>query len=108
MAIEDGRAAQRKLQLASAAIPKLWAIDLDAVIAGGAAPQPSFGSASELTDEDRSALRKLLVKLTSNAELREFNLICDDIRVKMRGGTGAALISKDELSLLRSLAQMSP
>jgi hypothetical protein len=107
-AIEDGRDAQQKLRLASAVIPKLWAIDLDAVIAGGATPQTSFGNASELTDEDRLALRKLLVKLTSNAELREFNLIHDNVRVKMRGGTGAALISKDELTLLRSLARMSP
>jgi hypothetical protein len=98
----------QKLRLASAVIPKLWAIDLDAVIAGGATPQTSFGNASELTDDDRLALRKLLVKLTSNAELREFNLIHDNVRVKMRGGTGAALISKDELTLLRSLAQMSP
>jgi hypothetical protein len=106
--IEQGREAQRKLRLASAAIPKLWAIDLDAVIAGGATPETSFGNTSELTEQDRSALRKLLVKLTSNAELREFNLIYDHVRVKMRGGTGAALISKDELSLLRSLAQMSP
>jgi hypothetical protein len=104
--IEQGREAQRKLQLASAAIPKLWAIDLDAVIAGGAAPP--LGSASEVTDENRSALRKLVVKLTSNAELSEFNLIHDGARVKMRGGTGAALISKDELSLLRSLARMNP
>lgn len=107
--IEDGRTALRKLQLASAAIPKLWAIDLDAVIAGSAAPapQPSFGSASELTNEDRSVLRKLVVKLTDNAELRDFNLIHDGARVKMQDGTGAALISKDELSLLRTLVQMS-
>jgi hypothetical protein len=47
--------------------------------------QTSFGSANALADEDRSALRKLVVKLTNNAELREFNLICDGIRVKMRG-----------------------
>jgi hypothetical protein len=64
------------------------------------------GEQLRLTDEDRSALRKLVVKFTSNAELREFNLICDNVRVKMRGGSGAALISKDELTLLRSLAQI--
>ena len=46
--------------------------------------------------------------MTNNAELREFNLIYDHVRIKMRGGTGAALISKDELALLRSLARMSP
>jgi hypothetical protein len=103
--VEQGRASQRKLQLASAAVPKLWAVDLDAVIDGSATT--SRGSASELTDEDRLALRRLVVKLTTNTELRQFNLICDKVRVKMYDGTGAALISKDELTLLRLLAKIN-
>ncbi|EKS31065.1 hypothetical protein [Afipia felis] len=102
--IEKGRAAQRKLRLAVEAVPKLWAVDLDAVIDGSAAAMR--GSASELTDDDRLALRRLLMKLTSNAELRQFDLIYDKVRVKMSDGTGAALISKDELALLRSLAKV--
>lgn len=105
MAIEEGREARRKLQLASASIPKLWAIDLDAVVAGNATPQASVGSSDELTD--RLALRRLVSKLTNNVELAEFNLTYDGHRIKMRAGTGAALIARDELALLRTLARLN-
>ena len=67
-------------------MPKLWAVDLDAEIDGSAtAPR----SVSELTDEDRSALRCLAVKLPTNSDLRQVNLICDAVGVKMSDGPGA-------------------
>lgn len=108
LAIEEGREARRKLQLASAAVSKLWAIDIDAVIAGNANPRVSAGRNSDLTDADQLALHRLVSKLTNNTHLADFNMTCDGQRIKMRGGTGAALISRDELTLLRSLAQSKP
>jgi hypothetical protein len=53
-------------------------------------------------------LHRLVSKLTSNVELTEFNLTYDGHRIKMRAGTGAALIARDELALLCTLVRLNP
>jgi len=101
--IEKGREAQRQLQVLQTAIPKLWAVDIDAIIDGNVTPADN---GSDLTVADRLAVRSLVAKLTDNRELREFGLFCEDDRVKAMAGTGASLISKTELALLRRLAKI--
>lgn len=105
-AIQEGQDARRKLQLVQTAAPKLWGVDLDAIIDGTAA-NPDIASGSNLSEDHKIVLRELLRRLTNNTELRHFGLVCDDNRVKMSGSTGATLVHKAELSLLRSFANLS-
>lgn len=64
--IEKGREAQRQLQVLQTAIPKLWALDIDAIIDGNVTPADN---GIDLSVADRLAVRSLVAKLTEQSRV---------------------------------------
>lgn len=104
--VEEGLDALRQLQIVKAAAPRLWGVEIDAIIAGDVW-QGSRDNDSKLSNQDRLAVRQIVSRISNNRELREFGLIYENDRVKAMTGTGAHLISKTEMALLRKLAKIN-
>jgi hypothetical protein len=104
-AFEDGYAATRRYQLAQEAIKQIAGIDLDAIIEGAKAPETS--PKENLDPRQQRELAALLRRLTDRPTLAEFGLVYDGRRIKMDGGTGATLISKDAMETLLAIAGLT-
>jgi hypothetical protein len=99
--IDEATLARNQLQMAREMIKQIGGIDLDALVEGSWTP--ATHSQASLEPDQKSLLRQLVNRLTDGHLLADFGLVYDGSRVKMAGGTGAALIPKDAIDLLRTL-----
>lgn len=101
-ALEEAGVATDRFRIAREMIKQLKGIDLDAMVDAGTPPQDD--ARTELSTGQRQVLVMLIRQLTDQSALSEFGLFYDGSRVKMQGGTGATLVSKSAIDLLRALA----